>query len=296
MYEDREIRMNGHVHDLSPVVRRDTSHSVGDRYAPSNPQRIVLKTRMDHTPNLSPAAPPGVSHPVLHSGNPNGASQRRPRPETSHQKAVNINRKMRIDHILHRQISEEHSLARRRKRIASISFGFTAMKRIRDLPENYDSEDELSEHRWGPGGLLPNPNEVEDFGAEALSQKKSIDRAIRRLARDGVAGPLGGLIKGYRRRKRKAKGYGEDEETGECMPRKRLKQSDQAGAHTDRSRDGERPEEGLDDLDLDLLGESRDDDQMTDEDSGMDDSEGEGEDMSEEDVSMPDYNRLLSGA
>ncbi len=287
-YEGKEVTMNGKIDESSPIIRHDTGRHVGDRHESSNPQRIIFKTRMDHIPNLSPAAPPGLSHPVLHTGNPNNASQRRPRPETSHQKAVNMNRKMRIDHILHQQISVEHSIARRRKRAESSSFGFTAMKRIKDLPDDYDTEDERAERTWGPGGLLPNPDETEDFGAEALSQKKSIDRAIRRLARDEVGGTLGGLVQGYRRRKRKAKGYGEDEETAERMSRKRLKHSDNQGTRVDRSRDGERHEEGLDDLDLDLLGESRDDDQMTDDDSGLEDSEGEGEDLSEEDAMIED--------
>ena len=280
--------MNGCIDDPPSIIRHDTGRSVGDRQEPSNPQRVVFKTRVDQISNLSSAAPPGLSHPVLHTGNSNGASQRRPRPETSHQKAVNINRKMRIDHILHQQITTEHNIVRRRKREESSSFGFTAMKRIKDLPDDYDTEDERAERTWGPGGLLPNPDEMEDFGAEAVSQKKSIDRAIRRLARDEVGGPVGGLIKGYRRRKRKAKGYAEDEENAERMSRKRLKHNDNRGSRMDRSRDGERHEEGLDDLDLDLLGESRDDEQMTDEDSGLEDSEGEGEDISEEDAMIED--------
>ena len=287
-YRVRKIIMNGQMDDKPSIIFHDLGRNVDHRQEPVNPQRIIFKTRVDNMPNLSPAAPPGLSHPVLHTGNPNSASQRRPRPETSHQKAVNINRKMRIDHILHKQITMEHNVVRRRKRGETSSFGFTAMKRIKDLPDDYDTEDERSERTWGPGGLLPNPEESEDFGEEAVSQKKSIDRAIRRLARDEVGGPLGRLIKGYRRRRKRAKNYAEDEETAERMSRKRLKHDDHQGRMMDRSRDGERHEEGLDDLDLDLLGESRDDDQMTDEDSGMEDSEGEGEDMSEEDAMIED--------
>ncbi len=287
-YVGREVTINGKIGDSPSTIRHDTGRHISDRHESANPQRIVFKTRTDHIPYLSPAAPPGLSHPVLHTGNPNSANQRRPRPETSHQKAVNMNRKMRIDHILHQQITMEHSIARRRKREESSSFGFTAMKRIKDLPDDYDTEDERAERNWGPGGLLPNPDEAEDFGSEASSQKKSIDRAIRRLARDEVGGSLGGLVKGYRRRKRKAKGYAEDEDSAERLSRKRVKHNDNQGTRNDRSRDGERHEEGLDDLDLDLLGESRDDDQMTDDDSGMEDSDGEGEDMSEEDVMMED--------
>ena len=287
-YGGRELMINGQSDSTPSIIRHDVGRNVDHKQEPVNLQRIIFKTRGDHMPILSPAAPPGLSHPILHTGNANNASQRRPRPETSHQKAVNINRKMRIDHILHKQITMEHNIVRRRKRGETSSFGFTAMKRIRDLPDDYDTEDERSERTWGPGGLLPNPDESEDFGEEAVSQKKAIDRAIRRLARDEVGGPLEGLIKGYRRRKMRTKDYAEDEETAERMSRKRLKHIDHQGKRMERSRDGERHEEGLDDLDLDLLGESRDDDQMTDEDSGMEDSEGEGEDMSEEDAMIED--------
>lgn len=287
-YGGRELTMNGQIDESPSIMRHDTGRNVSDRQGPANPQRIVFKTRVDQIPSLSPAAPPGLSHPVLHTGNPNGASQRRPRPETSHQKAVNINRKMRIDHILHQHITVEHNIARRRKREESSSFGFTAMKRIRDLPDDYDTEDERAEHTWGPGGLLPNLEETEDFGAEAVGQKKSIDRAIRRLAREEVGGSLGGLVKGYRRRKRKVREYFDDEGTIRRMSTKRYKHHDNHSSQMGQSRDGERHEEALDDLDLDLLGESRDDDQMTDEDSGMEGSEGEGDDISEEDVMIED--------
>lgn len=274
----------------------------------------VFKTRMDQRPDPSTPAPPGISHPILHAGNANGAiSQRRPRPETSHQKAVNINRKMRIEHILHRQLLSHHSSIRKRKKKDSSSFGFTAMKRIKDLPDGYDTDDELA---WGPGGLVPNPDELEDFGEEALRQRKSIDRAVRRLIRDDNGGPLDGLVKGYRKRKRKApdgyptvgssggagasgggaaggaggRGRGEGDERG---ARKRSKHRnnhrdgrDRAPSRRERS-EGERRDEGLDDLDLDLLGESRDDDHEDDmdEESGMEiDSDGEGDEGTEEEL------------
>lgn len=277
------MTMDGQLENISPDVRYNTTRSLHDRQSLVTPQRVILKTRMDQIPDFSPAAPPGSSHPILHAGNSNGVSQRRPRPETSHQKAVNINRKMRIDHILHKQILTEHSIIRKRKRDESSSFGFTAMKRIKDLLDEYDTEDERA---WGPGGLLPNPDEAEDYGAEALRQKKSIDRAVRRLVREETGAPVEGLVKGYRRRKRKLRGYADDEDNPERTSRKRRKYSATRRMQMERSREGERREEGLDDLDLDLLGESRDDDQMTDEDSGMEDSEGE--DLSEDDQTVED--------
>ena len=138
----------------------------------------VFKTRMDQRPDASTPAPPGISHPILHAGNSNGVKRQRRPTLTSHQKAVNINRKMRIEHILHRQLLSHHSSIRERKKKDSSSFGFMAMKRIKDLPDGYDTDDEQA---WGPGGLVPNPDEMEDFGEEALRQTKSIDRTVRRL-------------------------------------------------------------------------------------------------------------------
>ena len=291
--------------------------------ASANVRPPVFKTRMDQRPDHSTPAPPGISHPILHAGNSNGViSQRRPRPETSHQKAVNINRKMRIEHILHRQLLSEHARSRKRKKHESSSFGFTAMKRIKDLPDGYDTDEEQvwwldgSRPTWGPGGLVPNPGELDDYGEEAFRQRKSIDRAVRRLTRDDAGGPLEGLVKGYRKRKRKSSegyamvgGSGGGATSGggsaggrgargrrqvdERRARKRTKQytnhreSRDGVPHRRERSEGERREEGLDDLDLDLLGESRDDDHEDDmdEDSAMEiDSEGDGDEGTEEEL------------
>ncbi|KAF6235817.1 hypothetical protein HO173_006012 [Letharia columbiana] len=241
----------------------------------SDPQRLVLKTRMD--PHSSSPVPPGSGHPILYSAASNGMSSRRPRPETSHQKAVNINRKMRIDHILHKQILAEHDEARREKRRVNSSFGMMVMKRVRNLPDMYDTDDECS---WGPGGIMPNPNEAEDFGEEALAYKKAIDRAVRRLYREENRGALGGLMEGYRKRKRKSRGYADDEEK-DSRSRKRRRDGSSPGMRADGSRDEEKPDDDLDDLDRALLGEGGDDDQ-DEEDS--DDSEGEEGDITEEDI------------
>lgn len=318
----RRILNVGSINEDSPDERYWTTKTAEEnglpKYSASASVRPpVFKTRMDQRPDPSTPAPPGISHPILHAGNSNGViSQRRPRPETSHQKAVNINRKMRIEHILHRQLLSRHSLIRKKKKKESSSFGFTAMKRIKELPDDYDTEDEQA---WGPGGLVPNrrdPREWQsekddDYGEEALRQRKCIDRAVRRLMRDDAGGPLEGLVKGYRKRKRKgsegytmvgnsrggatsgggtaggASGRGREERRA----RKRNKNHtdnregrDRVSSRRERS-EGERREEGLDDLDLDLLGESRDDDHEDemDEESGMD-SEGEGDEVTEEEL------------
>ena len=247
------------------------------RFPPANrsdPQRLVLKTRMD--PHSSSPVPPGSGHPILYSAASNSISSRRPRPETSHQKAVNINRKMRIDHILHKQILAEHDEARRMKRRANSSFGMMVMKRIRNLPDMYDTDDE--QHSWGPGGLMPNPNEAEDFGEEAMAYKKAIDRAIRRLYREENKGALSGMVEGYRKRKRKSRGYADDEEK-DGRSRKRRRDNSRRGRRADQSREEEKADDDLDDLDRALLGEGGDDD-PDEEDS--EETEGEEGDVTEE--------------
>ena len=264
-YDGPSIDMNG-----------DIGAPLFGRFPPANrsdPQRLVLKTRIE--PHSSSPVPPGSGHPILYSAISNGLNSRRSRPETSHQKAVNMNRKMRIDHILHKQILAEHEEARRVKKKINSSFGMRVMKRVRTLPDMYDTEDE--QHSWGPGGLMPNPNEAEDFGEEALAYKKAIDRALRRLYREEHRGSLGGVVEGYRKRKRKLRGYGDDEER-DVRSRKRKRDGSRQAVRADQSRGEEKPDDDLDDLDRALLGEGGDDD--PDEEESDDSEEG---DITEED-------------
>lgn len=278
-----ELNLNGHIDDSPRLAHYHHEFLPPHKPDPSNRPRMVFKTHGDHKMEISTPAPPGMGHPIIPTGNLNGNSHRRSRPETSHQKAVNMNRKMRIDHILHKQMLDQHASIRKERQRQSSSFGFLAIQRIHELPVNYDTENENS---WGPGGLVPNPGEKEDFGETALRDKKVLDRAVRRLIREDDGEPLAGLVKGYRKRKRKHSAYEND---GERSFRKQDNHNGRQDARADRNHNGER-QEGLDDLDLDLLGESRDDDQMEDElddDSmGMDESEGEGDDVTEDDCSI----------
>ncbi len=271
-----EMDLNGHKDDSPGLVPRGRPYSLVTR-----PDRLVYTTRVDYTLDISMPAPPGIGHPIIPMGNVNGNSNRRSRPETSHQKAVNMNRKMRIDHILHKQMLEQHHAIRKAEKRESSSFGFMAMRRIQELPNDYDTESESS---WGPGGLVPNPGEKEDFGGAALRAKKVLDRAMRRLLREENGGSLAALRKGYRKRKRKDSAHENSAE------RSSAKQSHHGGRHEtreDRNRNGER-QEGLDDLDLDLLGESRDDDHHVedevDESPAVEESDGEGDDATEDDM------------
>ncbi|KAL8706467.1 MAG: hypothetical protein Q9201_000522 [Fulgogasparrea decipioides] len=283
--------MAGMKHDISLGLHDDRGRHFPDR-AESTNLRLVMKSRGDNT--SSPAMPPGASHPTFPSS-ANGHTYRRSRPQTSHQKAVDDNRKARIKHIMHRQLLGLHKAIRRQNQRSGISSGYTAMKRIRDMPDDYDTDDEPS---GGPGGLVPKPGENEDFGEGALRQKKALDRAIRRLNRGDRGLVFNGVPREHPKRRRKMQKGGFDDMQHEVAFGRPSKHEDDfprpmASAEIKPAIDsrpweggqqgnGPKQEEGLDDLDLDLLGESRDNEngeEDVDADSGLDDTEGE--DMSE---------------
>ena len=278
------------IRDISPSAYDERRRQSSDRGESAN-LRLIMKTRHggDNTPNASPAMPPGAGHPTFPSS-ANGHSYRRSRPQTTHQKAVDVNRKMRVEHIMHQQLLGQHSKIRRRKRREGMSFGYTVMKRIRDMPNDYDTDEE----RFGmPGGLIPNPGEKEDYGEDALRQKKALDRAIRRLERGDSGLRLNGLTRISARRKRKHEASASN--AGQPILKTRRQgaalqrhgaltavkaNTTAAGPQERRGNDEAMHEEGLDALDLDLLGESRDGehgDEDVEEESGLDDSAGDGE-------------------
>lgn len=233
--------------DDSPALNASRSRNANGRSARSraelagNFQRIILKTRVDQVPDFSSPAPPGIGHPVLHPNNPDGVNQRRPRPQTAHQQAVNENRKARVEHILHNKLREEHAHHRIRRKYGE-GYLVKAARRISELPDLYDSEDE---NAWGPGGLVPNPGEEEDFGEEALYKQKVLNRALRRVSRweDGTSED---------RTFAKSRGYkdaGLDQGVQRMPKRKR--------SSTPVAEDDAADNEELDDLELELLGESR---------------------------------------
>ncbi|KAF9882960.1 hypothetical protein FE257_004387 [Aspergillus nanangensis] len=155
-------------------------------------QRLILKTKMEHTPDAASPAPPGSSHPVLgrfSESTPNApSSSRRPRPLTQHQLAVEQNRRQRIDYLLSKRKNETFRVLRA-KRQSEIPFARYA-RLLQGIPDGYDTEDEG--HSWGKGGLLPNPEEEEDFGECASYYLSVIRKAARRLDRwdyEGANGP-----------------------------------------------------------------------------------------------------------
>ncbi|KAI4206236.1 MAG: hypothetical protein LQ346_001207 [Caloplaca aetnensis] len=287
-----DMMMTGVMHDISPSVQDDRRYTLNDRHESNI--RLVLKARGDNTPNISPAMPPGAGHPTFPSSS-NPYSYRRSRPQTSHQKAVDTNRKMRVEHILHRQLIDVHEDIRRRRKRRGESFGYTAMQRIYGLPDGYDTDDE----QWGPGGLVQGQGEEDDFGEDAMRYKKALDRAVRRLERDADGTVYHGVVRFHGKRKRKPEKVDPDDAAHEGefkRPRKRavllgrvdrshLRPGSGPGPLEERRQvGGPKPEESLDELDLDLLGESRDDENgegEMEEDSGLDDTEGEGDEMSE---------------
>ncbi|KAI1936485.1 hypothetical protein LOZ57_006762 [Ophidiomyces ophidiicola] len=164
--------------------KRPKRESSINRPPNSQPQRLVLKTRMEQTPDIASPAPPGAAHPILQqysSGNtPAGqhSTPRRPRPMTQHQLALEQNRRQRIDYVLaQRRTSVWNSLRTRREN--EISFA-RAGRLLQNLPAGYDTDDESS---WGKGGICPNPEEEEDFGEAASFYLSVIRKAARRLQR-----------------------------------------------------------------------------------------------------------------
>lgn len=143
-------------------------------------QRLILKTRMDRTPDASPA--PSGSHSVMNRFIPepslSQAPGRRPRPLTQHQIAVEQNRRQRIEYLLAKRRSTEYRMlrAKRANEIPFVRYG----RLLQSLPEVYDTEDD--EDSWGKGGLLSNTAQ-DDFGECANFFLSVVRKASRRLDR-----------------------------------------------------------------------------------------------------------------
>lgn len=148
----------------------------------SGHQRLVLKTKSEQSPDAVSPAPPGsgpmmsrfVTEPSLAQ-----QSSRRPRPLTQHQLAVEQYRRQRIDYLLAKRKSNAYRLFRT-KRENEIPFSRCG-RLLQSVPDGYDTEDE--ENSWGMGGVLPNPDEEEDFGECANYFLSVVRKATRRLDR-----------------------------------------------------------------------------------------------------------------
>ena len=190
---------------------------------------------------------------------------------------------MRIDRILFEKLAMEHRRVRATRKKQGRTGIFRAMRRIRNLPDNYDTEDEDA---WGPGGLFPEREELEDYGEEATYAKKVLDRAVRRLTRELNEGTVDGSKREHRKRKRKPENVPTNDDQYGFTARKRSRFNDDYPSSRGRGPGrNQAAEEGLDDLDLDLLGESREEEQQEAETEGESGGEAEsGDEMTEDET------------
>ncbi|KAJ5113315.1 hypothetical protein N7456_001849 [Penicillium angulare] len=173
--DDDDEMTPGSSRPRNKQVKRDSSlnRAVGQ-------QRLILKTKMDHTPNASPApSGSGLMDRFIPEPSLTQSSSRRPRPLTQHQIAVEQNRRQRIEYLLAKRRSNAYRVLRA-KRNNEIPFARYA-RLIQSLPEGYDTEDE--ESSWGIGGIIPNPEEEDDFGECANHFLSVVRKASRRLDR-----------------------------------------------------------------------------------------------------------------
>ncbi|KAJ5635189.1 uncharacterized protein N7484_008502 [Penicillium longicatenatum] len=173
--DDEEELTPGSSRPRTKQVKRETAVNQALGH-----QRLILKTRMEHTPNASPA-PSGsglmdrfIPEPLLTQ-----STSRRPRPLTQHQIAVEQNRRQRIEYLLAKRRSNAYRVlsAKRNSEIPFARYG----RLLQSLPEGYDTEDE--EGSWGKGGLLPNPQAEDDYGECANFFLSVVRKATRRLDR-----------------------------------------------------------------------------------------------------------------
>lgn len=158
-----------------PKRESSLSRSIGQ-------QRLVLKTKSEHSPDAVSPAPPGqpmmgrfVTEPSLSQHH----SSRRPRPLTQHQLAVEHYRRQRIEYLLAKRKNEAYRILRAKRESENPFVRYGQL--LQSVPDGYDTEDD--ENSWGKGGLLPNPDEYEDFGECANYFLSVIRKATRRLDR-----------------------------------------------------------------------------------------------------------------
>ncbi|KAL3472195.1 Ino eighty subunit 1 [Aspergillus californicus] len=208
---------------------RDEDYSYQPSSLDGPSPRIVLKTKAELTPDAASPAPPGSGHPVLNrfvtetSPHHHQSLSRRPRPLTQHQLAVERNRRQRIEYILAKRKSDAYRMLRL-KRQSEVPFSRYG-RMLQNLPNGYDTDEERS---WGKGGILPNPNEEEDFGECSNYFLSIVRKASRRLDRwdyENANGPRRDRKREREERQRakeEAMGY-EDVEEGRISSRSRAR-------------------------------------------------------------------------
>lgn len=264
----------------------------------STGQRLVLKTKSEHSPDTGSPAPSGIVQPMVsrfitEPSLSQHSSSRRPRPLTQHQLAVEQYRRQRIEYLLNKRKNEAYRILRAKRETENPFVRYGQL--LQSVPDGYDTEDE--EVSWGKGGLLPNPNEHEDFGECANYFLSVIRKATRRLDRWDYENANGPKRNRKREREERQRARMEmfaiddlDFGTGRPAPSARSRQraarnakrkaeaeaAAAASAKADaaaHARDGgpahgpaepgkpsKDGDDGLDDIDRELLGEGSDDD------------------------------------
>lgn len=121
-------------------------------------------------------------------------THKRTRPLTAHQIAVERYRKQKVDFILDRELRKQHR-ASQRKRESEGAFA-RAWRQVRELPDGFDSEEELHVSTMQKGDGLPfraeyrglvgfrlMENKEDESGEEAKAYKQAFSRVGRRLDR-----------------------------------------------------------------------------------------------------------------
>lgn len=256
---------------------------------------FILILADDEPDFSSPAPPASTNHTTLHLDIPQH-HQRRARPLTAHQLAVERNRQERITYVLHQK--KRVVFKERRKARTEESAIWRAWIRHEAMEDQFDnSGDEATRTKGlngpfkarGPGGLVPLEDEEEDYGEEATEFAAGLRRAVRRLDRWGLLGEEREGVRGILERAAAAKGSTSALSHQAKKSKPAAPPKDNIAIHhpssptigggdaeeTDVEDDGE-----LDDMDRELLGEmdvDEDDEDEDQEEDDDDDEEGDGE-------------------
>ena len=250
-----------------PAARVGRGRWSRDKRERAGPQRIILKTRADQRAGSSSPAPAGAGQ-ALSQGD--GSTQRRPRPLTAHQIAVERNRQQRVDYLLDRRLRKIfHACKSARRKDGVIWRAWVRHEATLDPLANSDDDRRSDNHSFrdhGPAGLVALTSEADDFGEEIAAYAAAIRRTARRLDRwDALGNGVGGVMGTTRKLARTGRDQAspssskndEDDENDFEDDRRALSRR-RRGSSPGPDLYGDGDEEGdaeLDDMDRELLGE-----------------------------------------
>ncbi|ROT43089.1 INO80 chromatin remodeling complex Ies1 [Sodiomyces alkalinus F11] len=169
-----------------------------------------LKYQLLEGSTLSPAA-------AGQQGAESVGSNRKPRPPTAHQIAVERNRNERVEHTLDRGLRELHRKARRlRKQEGAIYRALRRVGEMQDPFEDSDMEEDMQRQlaagivqdggkfrTKGLAGLVQLKSEKDDFGEEPAAYAAALRRVVRRLDRwSAYNGTNKGVVAPVKKRKK----------------------------------------------------------------------------------------------